>query len=77
MGLQEMLAHLSSVQIDYVVVLNTSRLWRSDIVKVLMQRELKKYGCEMKSIEQPFYSIHMKDPNDFLVNGLIELLDQY
>ncbi len=35
-GLQEMLAHLSSVQIDYVVVLNTSRLWRSDIVKVLI-----------------------------------------
>lgn len=32
-GLQEMLAHLSSIQIDYVVVLNTSRLWRSDIVR--------------------------------------------
>ena len=76
-GLQEMLAHLSSVQIDYVVVLNTSRLWRSDIVKVLIHRELKKYGCDIKSIEQPFYSIHKKDPNDFLVNGLMELLDQY
>ncbi|EJS69716.1 recombinase family protein [Bacillus wiedmannii] len=76
-GLQEMLAHLSSVQIDYVVVLNTSRLWRSDIVKVLIQRELKKYSCDIKSIEQPFYSIHKKDPNDFLVNGLMELLDQY
>jgi site-specific DNA recombinase len=76
-GLQEMLAHLSSIQIDYVVVLNTSRLWRSDIVKVLIQRELKKYGCDIKSIEQPFYSIHKKDPNDFLVNGLMELLDQY
>ncbi|UPW81855.1 recombinase family protein [Lysinibacillus sp. Ag94] len=76
-GLQEMLAHLSSVQIGYVVVLNTSRLWRSDIVKVLIQRELKKYSCDIKSIEQPFYSIHKKDPNDFLVNGLMELLDQY
>lgn len=76
-GLQEMLAHLSSVQIQYVVVLNTSRLWRSDIVKVLIQRELKKYGCDIKSMEQPSYSIHKKDPNDFLVNGLMELLDQY
>jgi site-specific DNA recombinase len=76
-GLQEMLAHLSSVQVDYVVVLNTSRLWRSDIVKVLIQRELKRFGCDIKSIEQPFYSIHKKDPNDFLVNGLMELLDQY
>lgn len=36
-GLREMLAHLSSVQIHYVVVLNTSRLWRSDIIKVLIQ----------------------------------------
>lgn len=72
-----MLAHLSSVRIDYVIVLNTSRLWRSDIVKVLIQRELKRYGCDIKSIEQPFYSIHKKDPNDFLVNGLMELIDQY
>ena len=72
-----MLAYLSSVQIDYVVVLNISRLWRSDNVKVLIQRELKKYGCYIKSIEQPSYSIHKKDPNDFLVNGIMELLDQY
>ncbi|SDC84892.1 Resolvase, N terminal domain [Terribacillus halophilus] len=72
-GLQEMLAHLSSVRIDYVVVLNTSQLWRSDIVKVLIHRELRKYGCDIKSIRQPFYSIHKKDPNDLLVNGLMRL----
>lgn len=72
-----MLVHPSYVQVDYVVVLNTSRLWRSDIVKVLIQRELKKYRCDIKSIEQPCCSIHKKDPNDFLVNGLMELLDQY
>ncbi|WP_370622740.1 hypothetical protein [Paraliobacillus ryukyuensis] len=35
-GLQEMLAHLSSVQVDYVVVMNPSLLWRLDIVKVLI-----------------------------------------
>jgi hypothetical protein len=46
-GLQEMLAHLSSVQTQYVVVLNTS----SDIVKVLIQREMKKYGCDIKSLK--------------------------
>ena len=68
-GLQKMLAHLSSVRIDYVVVLNTSRLWRSDIVNVLIQRELKRFGCDIKSIEQPFYSIHKKGPNDFLVTN--------
>lgn len=62
---------------DYVVTLNTSRLWRSDIVKVLVHRELKKYGVDIRSIEQPQYSIHKKDPSDFLINGLMELLDQY
>ncbi|SDC35902.1 hypothetical protein SAMN05421663_102181 [Terribacillus halophilus] len=41
-----MLAHLSSVQIDYVVVLNTSRLWRSEIVKIM------KYSYEFK--KDPF-----------------------
>ena len=62
---------------DYVVTLNTSRLWRSDIVKVLVHREMKKYGVDIRSIEQPQYSIHKKDPSDFLINGLMELLDQY
>ena len=67
-GLQEMLAHLSSLPIKYVVVLNTSRLWRSDMVRVLIHRELQKYGVDIKSIEQPNYSIYKKDPSDVLVN---------
>lgn len=39
-----------------MVVLNTSRLWRADIVKVLIQRELKRYKVDVKAIEQPQYS---------------------
>lgn len=76
-GFQDMLAALSTQTIDAVVVLNTSRLWRSDIVKVLVHREFKKYGVDVKSIEQPSYSIYKKDPSDFLINGLMELLDAY
>lgn len=76
-GFQSMLAALSTQAIDAVVVLNTSRLWRSDIVKVLVHREFKKYGVDVKSIEQPSYSIYKKDPSDFLINGLMELLDAY
>lgn len=59
-GFQEMLEYLSHHGVDYVVTLNTSRLWRSDIVKVLVHRELKKYGVDIRSIEQPQYSIHKK-----------------
>lgn len=76
-GFQDMLTRISASKVDFVVVLNTNRLWRSDIVKVLVHRELKKYSVDVKSIEQPNYSIHRKDPNDFLVNGLMELLDEY
>jgi DNA invertase Pin-like site-specific DNA recombinase len=76
-GLQEMLADLKGKSITSVVVLNTSRLWRSDLAKVLIQRELKRAKVDVKSIEQPNYSIFTHDPNDFLVNGMLELLDQY
>lgn len=68
---------LSNINGHKVVVLNTSRLWRSDTVKVLIQRELKRLKSDVISIEQPTYSIYTKDPNDFLINGMMELLDQY
>jgi site-specific DNA recombinase len=76
-GFQKMLEYLSHHEVDYVITLNTNRLWRSDIVKVLVHRELKKYGVDIRSIEQPQYSIYKKGPSDFLINGLMELLDQY
>lgn len=76
-GLQEMLADLKDQKVSAVVVLNTSRLWRSDMAKVLIQRELKRHRVDVTAIEQPNYSIYVHDPNDFLVNGMLELLDGY
>lgn len=76
-GLQEMLADLKEQQVSSVIVLNTSRLWRSDMAKVLIQRELKRHKADVIAIEQPNYSIYTHDPNDFLVNGMLELLDGY
>jgi len=76
-GLQNMLADLKTTGARYVLVFNTSRLWRSDMVKVLIHRELKRHKVDVKAIEQPNYSIYAHDPNDFLVNGMLELLDQY
>ncbi|CQR45879.1 hypothetical protein BN1058_00119 [Paraliobacillus sp. PM-2] len=76
-GLQHMLSDLEHLDTTKVIVLNTSRLWRSDIVKVLIQRELKKNRIDIKSIEQPNYSIFNHDPSDFFINGMMELLDQY
>jgi DNA invertase Pin-like site-specific DNA recombinase len=76
-GLQEMLLDLKWRDVKSVVVLNTSRLWRADMVKAIIHRELKRYGVDVRAIEQPNYSIYAYDPNDFLINGMMELLDQY
>lgn len=76
-GLMDMLASLKSGSIKYVVVLSTSRLWRSDMVKVLIHRELKKHNVDIKAIDRPTYSIYSKNPNDMLINGMFELLDSY
>ena len=74
-GVMELLACLKSG--DKVVVQNTSRLWRNDIAKVMIRREIQKAGADVVSIEQPTYSVNITDPNDFLINSMFEMLDQY
>ena len=74
-GLNDLLATLEKG--DKVIVQNTSRLWRNDSVKVMIHHEMKKCGADIISVEQKTYSIYSKDPNDFLFNGMMELLDQY
>ena len=76
-GLLDMLASLKENGIQYVVVLSTNRLWRSDLVKVLIHRELKKIGADIKAIDRPNYSIYTQNPNEIFVNGMFELLDVY
>jgi site-specific DNA recombinase len=74
-GLSDLLSSFNGI--TKVVVLNTSRLWRSDTVKVLIQRELKRAKADVISIEQPKYSIYSTDPNDYFVNDIMEALDQF
>lgn len=74
-GLNELLSCLEKG--DKIIVANTSRLWRSDTAKVMIHHELKKIGVDVISVDQPNYSIYATDPNDFLFNGMMELLDQY
>lgn len=62
---------------DTVIVLNTSRLWRSDMTKAIIRRELCKRGVKVVSIEQPRYDLYSKDPNDYLINAIMEALDVY
>lgn len=76
-GLLDMLASLKKERIQYIVVLSTNRLWRSDMVKVLIHRELKKAGVDIRAIDRPGYSIYTQNPNEIFVNGMFELLDVY
>jgi DNA invertase Pin-like site-specific DNA recombinase len=74
-GLNDLLNSFNGI--NRVIVLNTSRLWRSDGVKVFVMRELGKAKADVISIEQPTYSIYNKDPNDYLVNSMMEMMDTY
>lgn len=74
-GLLQLLSSINGV--NKIVVLHTSRLWRSDVAKVLIRREIERKGGEIISIEQPNYSIYKKDPSSVLINGMFELLDEY
>ncbi|WBL27535.1 hypothetical protein ORQ91_00080 [Bacillus safensis] len=75
--LTDLLSALSEGEVKRVIVMNTSRLWRADNAKVMIKRQLMKANAEINSVEQRTYSIYDKDPNDFLINGMMELLDQY
>lgn len=62
---------------DTVIVANTSRLWRSDTAKVIIRRELMRRNCRLISTQQKDYDLYAKNPNDRLVTGLMELLDEW
>ena len=76
-GLLDMLVYVKEMSVQYIVVLSTSRLWRSDMVRVLIHRELKKCDVDIVAIDRPQYSIYTQNPNEILVNGMFELLDVY
>lgn len=76
-GLLDMLASMKENKIQYIVVLSTNRLWRSDLVKGLLHRELKKNNVDIRAIDRENYSIYTQNPNEIFVNGMFELLDVY
>lgn len=74
-GLLNMLDRIKEGDIKYIVVLSTNRLWRSDMVKMIIHKELKKCKVDIKSIDVPTYSIYTSNPTDVLINGVMEVLE--
>lgn len=74
-GLVDMLAAVQEG--DTIIILNTSRLWRSQAAQALIKRELLRKGVDVISIEQPRFSLQAQDPNDRLISGILSLLDEW
>lgn len=72
-ALLDMLDRLSEV--DAVIVLNTSRLWRDDGPKFFIQRALKRKHVDIISVEQPTYTLYDNSPSNKFVNTIIEAVD--
>lgn len=62
---------------DCVIVLNTSRLWRSDTAKVIIRRELMKHQARVISVENERFDLYAKNPNDRFMDGIMELMDEW
>lgn len=62
---------------DSVIVMNTSRLWRSDTAKVIIRRELMKRHAHIIAIENERFDLYAKNPNDRFMDGIMELMDEW
>lgn len=62
---------------DTIIVLNTSRLWRSDTAKVIIRRELMKHHAKVISVENERFDLYAQNPNDRFMDGIMELMDEW
>ena len=76
-GLQSLLVDMEENKIKYVICLNCSRLWRSDIAGGLIRFNLSKIGADIISVQEPTYSLYTSDPSDYLINSIMQALASY
>lgn len=62
-------------EVDAIIVLNTSRLWRDDGPKFFIQRALKRKNVDIISVEQPSYTLYDDSPANRFVNTIMEAVD--
>jgi len=74
--LEKMLSSLNGV--DYVIVSATSRLWRDMFPQALITKALKDAEKDVRAVDEPNFTIYTKDdPNQFLINGIMGVLDSW
>ena len=75
-GLGELINSLDS-EIDTVLVLNTSRLWRDIYNQAYIQKKLMSLKSNIISIEQPLYNLYEVDPTSTLLNDIMTAMDRF
>lgn len=75
-GLNDMLAALDA-EINTIVVLNTSRLWRDIYNQAYIQKKCKELKSHIVSIEQPSYDLYEVNPTETLLNDIMMVMDRY
>ena len=64
---------------DTIIVHNTSRLWRDIFAQATIMKAVMNAGANIISIDDPEFDIYkyMTDPNNFMISGMMGMLDQW
>lgn len=77
-SLNDMLVTLEvNKDINTIVVLNTSRLWRDIYNQAYIQKKCKDLKANIVSIEQPTYNLYEVNPTETLLNDIMMVMDRY
>ncbi len=75
-SLNDMLVSLNS-EIDTIIVLNTSRLWRDIYNQAYIQKKCIDLKAHIISIEQPTYDLYEVNPTDGFLNDIMTAMDRF
>lgn len=64
---------------DYIIVHNTSRLWRDIFAQATIMKAVINAKAYIKSIDDPDFDVYkyMTDPNNFMISSMMGMLDQW
>ncbi len=74
--LEAMLGNLNDI--DYIVTASTSRLWRDIYPQAMIIKAVRDVKKDIRAVDEPTFTIYSEnDPNQFLVSGMIGLLNAW
>lgn len=73
-GYHQLILDSSDKKITKILIYDLSRLWRDDVTKILIKKELVKNKMDIISFNQPQYSINSTDPSEYLISNLLDAL---